>query len=59
MIIILAYLVGPTSPMLNTKSQLGHRPSGSRENYFKGLLPHMSVVDILGHVTKTICIHFN
>ena len=32
-IFICANLVGPTSPMLHTKSQ-GHQPSGSREKDF-------------------------
>ena len=36
MIIICAFLVGPTSPMLHTKFQ-GHRPPGSGEEEYKGV----------------------
>ena len=43
--IIGANLVGPTSPMLHTKSQ-GHWPFGSRRRYLKGLT-YMGVVAIL------------
>ena len=39
-------MVGPTAPMLHTKSQ-GHRPSGSGEDEFKGFLPYMGVAAIL------------
>ena len=37
---------GPTPKMLHTKSQ-GHRPSGSGEEDFKGVLPYMGVAAIL------------
>ena len=43
---ICANLVGPTSPMLHTKSQ-GHWPFDSTEKIFKGFLPYMGVVAIL------------
>ena len=45
-IIIWTKLVGPTSPMLHTKSQ-GLQPSGSGEEDFKGFLPYKGVVAIL------------
>ena len=41
-----ANLMGPTFPMLNTKSQ-GHRASGSGELDFKGFSPYMGMVAIL------------
>ena len=44
--IICVNLVGPSSPMLHTKS-LGYCPFGSTEKIFKGFLPYMGVVAIL------------
>ena len=43
--IICANLVGPTSPMLYTKSQ-GHWSLGPRVEIFKGLLPYMGIAAI-------------
>ena len=56
MIIICSNLIGPTSPILHTKTQY-HRPSGSGEFFFcfftiYGRGGH------LGHVTKIYCINF-
>ena len=44
-------LVGLTSPMLLTKSQ-GHRPSGSGEEVFKGVLPYIGEAAILVMLPK-------
>ena len=54
-IIIGANLVGPTSPMLYTKSQ-GHWPFGSRRRYLKDFTIY-GHGGHLGHVTRTICIN--
>ena len=53
MIFICAILVGPTSPMLHTKSH-GHRPSGE-ENLYVGFTIY-GHCGHLGHLTRTICI---
>ena len=46
-------LVGPTTPMLHTKSQ-GHRPSGSGEEDFQRVFTIYGRGGHLGHVTRTI-----
>ena len=45
--------VGPTPPMLHTKSQ-GHRPSGSGEEDFLRVFTIYRHGGHLGHVTRTI-----
>ena len=57
-IIIWTNLVGPTSPMLHTKSQ-GHRPSCSGEEDFERVFTIYGRGGHLGHVTKIFCIHFS
>ena len=56
-IIICANLVGPTSPMLHTKSQ-GHWPYGSREEDFSKVFTLYGRGGHLGHVTRSICANF-
>ena len=51
-IIIWTNLVGPTTPMLHTKSQ-GHLPSGSGEDFLR-VFTIYGRGGHLGHVTKTI-----
>ena len=46
-------LVGPTSPMLHTKSR-GHRPSGSGEEDFERVFTIYGRGGHLGHVTRPI-----
>ena len=56
-IIIWTNLVGPTTPMLHTKSQ-GHWPSGSGEEDFLRVLTIYGRGGHFGHVTKTIWTNF-
>ena len=51
-IIIWTNLVGPTAPMLHTKSQ-GHGPSGSGEDFWR-VFTIYGRDGHLGHVTRTI-----
>ena len=53
----LLFLVGPTSPMLHTKSQ-GHRPSGSGVEDFLKVFTIYGRGGHLGHVTKIFFINF-
>ena len=55
--IICSNLVGPTSPMLHTKSQ-GHWSFGSREGDFKKVFTLYGHGGHLGHVTIIICYKF-
>ena len=55
--IIRTNLKGPSSQMLHTKSQ-GHWLSGSGEDFYSVLTIYGYVVH-LGHVTRTVCIHFS
>ena len=56
-IIIWTNLVGPTSPMLHTKSQ-GHRPSGSGEEDFQMVFTLHGHGGHLGHVPRIIWTNF-
>ena len=56
-IMIWANLVGPTSPMLHTKSQ-GHWPSGSGVEDFLRVFTIYGHGGHLGHVTRTIWTNF-